>query len=256
MGKSRVSVISYLNSKPFLFGLNESLISQEIQMSLDIPSKTVSKLAFNQTDIGLVPVGGLEDLDKYEIFSNYCIGSVGKVRTVVLASEVPLPEIDTVLMDYQSRSSVLLSKVLSKFYWQKDFRWENTCAGFENRSIGGSTAGVVIGDRVFEVEKRLPFIYDLSEEWFNFTGLPFVFAAWATNKLISRRLKEKFNDAFAFGTENIPEIVKLEQENYPDVDIFDYFTQNISFGFDEEKREGMRKFLELAKKLEPIELAK
>lgn len=228
--------------------------AKNMQLSLDIPSKIVAKLAYHQAEIGLIPVAGLEDLDRYQIISDYCIGAVGKVKTVSLVSEVPLNEVETILMDYQSRSSVLLAKVLAKFYWKKEFNWENTCNDFQNKSIKGKTAGVVIGDRVFEIENRYKYNYDLSEEWFKFTGLPFVFAVWAATTPVSKQFEKIFNEALAFGIEKINEIAQLEQSNYPDVDIYDYFENNISFNFDEAKKTGMKKFLELAKKLEPVEL--
>ncbi|HSH19547.1 MAG TPA: menaquinone biosynthesis protein [Draconibacterium sp.] len=254
MEKTRVSIVSYLNSKPFLYGLNNSVVSKEIDLSLDIPSKVAAKLAFNQVDVGLIPVAGLEDLDNYRIISDYCIGSVGKVKTVVLVSEVPIDQIDTVLMDYQSRSSVLLAKVLAKFYWKKSFQWENTCNNFQNVSIKGNTAGVIIGDRVFDIEDKFTYIYDLSEEWYNFTRLPFIFAVWAAKENISKSFEKKFNNALAFGIENLNEIVQIEQSYYPNVNIADYFALNISFDLNDEKREGMKKFLELARKLELVEL--
>lgn len=50
------------------------------------------------------------------------------------------------------------------------------------------------------------------------------------------------------------EIGKMEQSYYPSVNIADYFTQNIRFELDDEKRAGMKKFLELARKLELVEL--
>jgi len=254
MEKTRVSIVSYLNSKPFLYGLNKSFVANSIKMSLDIPSKIVSKLDFGLADIGLIPVAGLQDLNHYQLVSDYCIGSINKVRTVVLVSEVPLSEIETILMDYQSRSSILLAKVLAKFFWKKEYKWENTCNDFQNISIKGKVAGVVIGDRVFDIENKYKYSYDLSEEWFKFTGLPFVFAVWAATSEISESFETDFNRALAFGIENIPNIVQMEQTNYPDVNIYDYFTQNISFSFDEEKKAGMKKFLELAKQLEPVEL--
>jgi chorismate dehydratase len=254
MEKTRVSIVSYLNSKPFLYGLNKSLVANEIDLSLDIPSKVASKLAFNLADIGLIPVAGLEDLDDYQIIGDYCIGSIGKVRTVVLVSEVPLEQVETVLMDYQSRSSVLLAKVLAKFYWKKLFKWENTCTDFQNSSIKGKTAGVVIGDRVFDVENKFRYIYDLSEEWYNFTHLPFVFAVWAANKKVTKSFESSFNAALAFGIGNLAEIIRIEQPVYPNVDIADYFAHNISFELDNEKRAGMKTFLELAQKLELVEL--
>jgi len=254
MEKTRISIVSYLNSRPFLYGLKNSIVAKEIDLSLDIPSKVAAKLAFNLADVGLIPVAGLEDLDDYQIIGNYCIGSVGKVKTVILASDVPLDEIETVLMDYQSRSSVLLAKVLAKFYWKKSFNWENTCNDFQNVSIQGKTAGIVIGDRVFDIENKFRYIYDLSEEWYNFTRLPFVFAVWATNGKVSKSFEKAFNNALAFGIENLPEIILMEQSNYKNVDIADYFTRNISFELDEAKKDGMKKFLELAQKLELVEL--
>ncbi len=254
MEKIRVSVVSYLNSKPFLFGLKNSEVSKEIELSLDIPSKVAAKLSYNQADIGLIPVAGLEDLDDYRLIGDYCIGSAGKVKTVVLVSDVPLHEIETVLMDYQSRTSVLLAKVLAKFYWKKAFNWENTCNNFQNVSIHGKTAGVLIGDRVFDVEDRFRFVYDLSEEWFNFTQMPFVFAVWAANKEIPVPFEMAFNKALDFGLAHIEEIVNIEREKFPKVDIAKYFTENISFKLDFEKRAAMKKFLELARKLELVEL--
>jgi chorismate dehydratase len=254
MEKTRVSIVSYLNSKPFLYGLKKSIVGKEIDLSLDIPSKVAAKLAFNLADVGLIPVAGLEDLDDYQIISDYCIGSDGKVKTVVLASDVPLEQIETVLMDYQSRSSVLLAKVLAKFYWKKSFNWENTCNNFQNVSIKDKTAGVVIGDRVFDIENKFRYIYDLSEEWNTFTHLPFVFAVWAANSKVSKSFERAFNSALAFGIENMPEIIRMEQSNYPNVDIAGYFTRNISFQFDEAKKAGMKKFLELSQKLELVEL--
>jgi chorismate dehydratase len=256
MDKTRVSVVSYLNSKPFLYGLQHSPIAEKISITSDIPSKVAGKLAFNQTDIGLIPVAGLEDLDEYKIIGNYCIGAVGKVKTVVLVADVPIDEVETVLMDYQSRSSVLLAKVLAKFYWKKQFRWENTCNDFQNVSIGGKTAGVVIGDRVFEIENRFRFVYDLSEEWQKFTGLPFVFAVWAANKKIDPAFENEFNSALELGLKALNTICKTEQANYPGVDIAGYFDQNISFELNQQKRDGMKRFLELARKLEPAVLGK
>jgi chorismate dehydratase len=249
MDKLKVSLISYLNSRPFLFGLENSPVRGEIELELDFPSKTALHIANNLIDIGLVPVGSLPDLDQYQIIGEYCIGADGPVRTVILASEVPIDRIQTILMDYQSRSAVLLTKILSKFFWKKEIKWENTSDHFESDSISGTKAGIVIGDRVFGIEKRYPFIYDLSSEWKSFTGLPFVFAVWATRKELTSGFLERFNEAMAFGVNSVPEVEKTEQKNYPDVDIHEYLTRNISYRFDSRKKEGMALFLEYVRKI-------
>jgi len=249
MDKTRVSIVSYLNSKPFLYGLKKSFIADQIDVSVDIPSDVAAKLRTDNTDVGLIPVGALADLQDYRLIGDFCIGAHGNVRTVVLASDVPFKEIDTILLDYQSRTSVILARVLSHFFWKKIFNFEHTSAGFENDLIRGNKAGVVIGDRVFEMEKKYRYTLDLSEEWVNFTKLPFVFAVWVANKNVSEQFKRNFNLALDLGIKNISEIVKQEQANYPDVDINDYFSRNINFILDDNKMEGMNKFLELSDKL-------
>ena len=249
MDKTRVSIVSYLNSKPFLYGLRNSGITDQIEISIDIPSKVASKLRHGATDIGLIPVGALSDLGQFNIIGDHCIGAHGNVRTVVLASDVPLSDIDTILLDYESRTSVLLVRVLARFFWGREFTYRQTCIGYENKSIGGSTAGVVIGDRVFNVEKKYLYTIDLSEEWVKCAGLPFVFAVWVSNKNVSEQFQKDFNHALDYGIKNISEIVRLERENYPDIDIQDYFFRNLNFMLDENKKAGMNKFIRLVKEL-------
>ncbi len=249
MEKIRISIVSYLNSKPFLFGLKYSNIADEIELTTDIPSVVASKLALGQSDVGLIPVGALTDLKDSYIISDYCIGAYGNVRTVVLVSDVPLDKIKTVLLDPESRTSVLLARILARFYWKKEFEFKPAFSGYEISSVVGSTAAVVIGDRVFRVEKKYRYTLDLSEEWVRFTGLPFVFAVWAANKNVTEQFRRKFNRALEFGIKNISEIVADEKDNYPEINISDYFLTNLSFSLDNSKKEGMEKFVKLAAEL-------
>ena len=73
--------------------------------------------------------------------------------------------------------------------------------------IKGTAAGLVIGDRALEQRKHSTFIYDLGAEWRFVTGLPFVFAAWVSNKKLPDHFIEKFNEANAIGLNHIDEIV-------------------------------------------------
>src|ERR1043165_5988838 len=108
----RVSAVNYLNSKPFIFGLQNSDIINEIDLQLDIPSVCADKLEENKVDIGLVPVAILPELEEHHIISDYCIGADGEVSSVLLLSDVPLDEIKSIHLDYQSRTSVMLAQVL------------------------------------------------------------------------------------------------------------------------------------------------
>ena len=128
----KISIVNYTNTLPFKWALKRSDIMQKIDLQEDIPSICAQKLKFKQVDLALVPVALLPKLDTYFIETKYCIGANGKVDSVKLYSQVPLNEIKTVTLDYQSKSSITLTKVLFKFFWNFEVDYLDAMPGFEN----------------------------------------------------------------------------------------------------------------------------
>jgi chorismate dehydratase len=250
MDKIKISAVSYLNSKPFVYGLVHSQLLENIDLSLDIPSLCASKLKEKIVDIGLVPTAAIPEIEGANIITDYCISASGKVRTVVLASEVPLNQITTIILDYQSRTSVRLVKILANNYWKIFPKWKEGGADFINNEIGGTTAGVVIGDRVFTIEEKFPYIYDLGEAWKEMTGLDFVFACWVANKPIDKEFIEEFSKVLESGISHIPEVIEEYRQLYPTYQLDGYFHENIFYVFDESKRKGLELFWKYNEKLE------
>lgn len=210
------------------------------------PAKIASMLMNDEIDVGLVPVAIIPKLKEHYIISDYCIGAVKKVASVCLFSEVPLAEIKTVILDYQSRTSVELAKILLEYYWKLDVKFEAAAENFREH-IRGTTAAVVIGDRAFEQRKISAYHFDLAAAWISFTGLPFVFAAWVANKKLPPEFIYRFNEANKIGLENINAVVA---ENIsPFYDLKTYYTEDISYNLTAEKRKGLEKFLEFLKKV-------
>src|SRR5690606_37718031 len=89
MNKVKVSAVSYINTWPFMYGIKhaESLLDM-CEIETDIPSRCAQKLIENQVDVGLVPVAALLDIPNYKIIADYCIGSVGAVRSEEHTSEL------------------------------------------------------------------------------------------------------------------------------------------------------------------------
>lgn len=237
----KISVVSYLNSKPFIHGLDKNS-RPEWEVSLDIPSECARKLISGEADLGLVPVASLLAIPDYQIVSPYCIGAVGKVDSVKLYSEVPVEKIENVLLDYQSRTSVNLVQVLARELWKISPSWTNSVSGFESQ-ISGTTAAVVIGDRTFSLNGKFRYEYDLSEGWQSLTGLPFVFAVWAARKKMSPETEATFTEALRHGLANIEEVVKYNSPLYPEVDVNAYLTRSINYNLDMEKRKAIELFL-------------
>lgn len=241
--KVKISIVNYFNTLPFRYGLKKSAVINQIDLQEDIPSICAQKLKFNQVDIGLVPVALLPELDNYKIITDYCIGANGNVDSVKLYSEVPLSEIKTITLDYQSRSSIKLTKVLNKFYWKQNFEYRDAKPGYE-KNIKGCDAAVVIGDRTFVLNGKYKYEFDLAEEWKKMTGLPFVFAAWVTTSEINEKFIEEFNLALSYGIKNTAEAIQESAKKYPlNFDAADYLKNKISYNLDADKKEALEMFL-------------
>jgi chorismate dehydratase len=238
--KIRVGAVSYLNTKPLIYGFEQGMMKEEVELVIDYPARIAAALLNDEIDIGLVPVAILPEMNAYYIVGDHCIGSEGEVASVCLFSEVPLEQIKTVLLDYQSRTSVKLAQVLMKEFWKIDPVLKN--AGHDFRSeIKGTTAAVVIGDRALEQRKISTYQYDLGLAWKQYTGLPFVFAAWISNKPLSEEFIQEFNKVNDFSLQHIDEIVCINP--YPIFDLKKYYTECISYNLTAEKREGLKAFL-------------
>jgi len=238
----RIGAVSYLNTRPLLYGLKRSGLMDRIDLVEDYPARIAAMLLNDEIDVGLVPVVVIPQLKDPHIITDYCIGTEGEVASVALFSEVPMEQVTTVLLDYQSRTSVNLAKLLLKEYWKKEVVLEDAREDFRSR-IGGTTAGIVIGDRALEQRKISAYCYDLGLAWKAHTGLPFVFAAWVSNKPLGDEFEDAFNRANGYGVKHIEEVVA--ENAYPVYDLTKYYTQNISYQLTEDKRKGLDLFLRL-----------
>ncbi len=242
-----VSIVSYLNTAPFLYGLKHSgkININDFNISLDIPAVCAQKLINGEADIGLIPSAVLPLLPTYTIIGKTCIGAVGKVDSVMLLSNVPIEKIDRILLDYQSRTSVKLCQILAANYWKINPQFENASPNYI-AEINNNTAGIVIGDRVFDVKSQFKYAYDLAEEWYNFKKLPFVFACWTSIHPINDEVIVQLEDALQFGINHLKETIIETIPKYPlHYPVENYLTQRISYNLDEAKLKGLETFLSL-----------
>ena len=239
--KIRVAAVSYLNTKPLLYGIKRHPIFKEIELVEDYPSKIAQMLINGEVDIGLIPVAATLKMKQWHIASDYCIGSDGAVASVCIFSEVPIEQVERVYLDYQSRTSVNLAKILLKEYWQKEVELIDATGEDFREEIKGTTAGVIIGDRALEQRLKSKYHYDLGEAWKLYTGLPFVFAAWISNKELPEAFITSFNEANASGLQHLNNVIA--ENPYSFFDLKTYYTGCISYVLDDEKKKGMKLFL-------------
>jgi chorismate dehydratase len=181
----RVGAVSYLNTKPLIEGLGE--FAPNAQLILDVPSRLADRLAAGDLDVGLIPVVEYFRAGNYSIVPGVSIASRGAVLSVTLFSRVPWPEIRSIAMDEGSRTSVALTRILLEKRYGIRPRIEQLPLGV---AADGMTTDAVllIGDRAMKA--CLPGFahsYDLGQEWFDWIGLPFVYAVWAVRDGVDLR---------------------------------------------------------------------
>jgi chorismate dehydratase len=242
--KWRIGAVSYLNTRPLLLGMEQGPFCDSIHLMKSYPAQIAQDLLDDTIDIGLVPVAIMPLLSNPQIVSKYVIGTEGEVASVALFSQVPMDQIEKVYLDYQSRTSVQLAKVLLAQYWNKEVEFLIATEGYINE-ISGTTAGVIIGDRALASLNRFEHIYDLGLAWKAYSGLPFVFAAWVANKPIPAAFMEAFEAANGYGLAHLEEVITLIPAAEQVYDLHKYYTENISYAFTAEKKKGLDSFLKL-----------
>jgi chorismate dehydratase len=249
MDPLKISAVSYLNTIPFVYGIRNSGYLEDFRLDLAVPCVCTSNLKTGKSDIALIPVGSIPLLNGIQYVTNYCIGAVSPVKTVLLLSHQPLTSISKIHLDWDSRTSVRLAKVLANKFWKIDPEWISLKSGEAERSKGIESL-VAIGDKTFELVNHYEYVYDLAEEWIKFTSLPFVFAAWVSTKKLPDVTLEKFNKALEFGINHKPETIEFFKDSIPPgIDAAKYLNENISFEFDEEKKKGLDLFLSYLKEM-------
>lgn len=247
----RIAAVSYLNTIPFIHGINHAGNDLRAEFLLS-PPKGCAQALYNQSaDIALIPVAAIPALEPLRIITPYCIGASTPVRTVVLVSNSPVEQIHTLYLDSHSITSATLVRVLAAELWNITPVWKelNDYTLLDTPQPG--TAYLLIGDKVFPQEGRFACTYDLAEAWRELTALPFVFAAWVARPTVSQEVIDSLEMALRYGVNHIEEAIAASE--YRDKSYaYDYLTHNIDFRFDEQKRRAMQLFWEKGMKITPL----
>jgi len=249
--KPRVSVVSYLNTVPLVWGMLHGEQRGLFDLSFAIPSECADRLADGRADIGIVPSVEL-NRQKLDIIRGTGIACRGPVRSILLISKVPFPEIRTFATDSSSRTSVALSRIiLARKYGVEPALYSQV--PHIARMLEQCDAALVIGDAALVLDPAtLPFhVLDLGDEWTKMTGLPMVFAVWAARAELPHQDPQPFTDSLRFGMAHMDDIV---QEWYRKLGISEalareYLTRNIIFELGEQEYTGLATFLQYAAEL-------
>lgn len=258
--KVRITGVNYLNTFPFRYGLEKFMSTLNwAEINYANPYECAQMLVYHQTNVALAPVAILAYKPHLQIVTNYCLSTNYAVQSVKIYSHKKIDKIKNIVLDYQSLSSVSLVKVLMRYYWKKEVEYIKGYAGFENNLM--ADAMLVIGDRTFELNGKFEYEYDLAAEWFEFTNMPFVFAAWISNTPLTAEQIYHLNNAFEYGLSHLDDVIQQTVLNTKIMNflisservktISYYLKNNMYYHLDDVRKQSIQFFLKLLNTIIP-----
>ena len=241
--KIKVGAVSYLNTKPLVYRLDE--IAPYAEISYDLPSRLADQLGSGELDVALIPSIEYFQNSTYEIVSDACIGCRGPVLSVKLLTRGPFDRIRTLALDEGSRTSVALARVLLQQRFGLTPQLESLPIG---SGVGDTTADAVllIGDRAMNSPAG-GFIdeWDLGDQWCRWSELPFVFAMWvARPEVDTAKLVSALRQARDEGVTNLESIAAEEAAavGLSPSECLSYLRDNLYFHFGSREQSGLELF--------------
>src|SRR5688500_5063527 len=106
----RIQGVKYLNAWPPLYGLMMGREREQVRMAL--PSVLAQRLVSGEADLALAPVATLALGPSFELVRGICIGADGEVASVLVVGECPIEDMELLLLDTASRTSVVLARLI------------------------------------------------------------------------------------------------------------------------------------------------
>src|SRR5438093_2734333 len=174
-----IAASSYLNAAPlcysFVYGAQKSRCTF---LSDEAPARCAELLAEGHADASLIPVIEYQRIPGLRIAPGACVASKRSVRSVLLASRVPITQVRSVALDMSSRTSAALIQIILGHFYKISASYRTSPPKLEDM-LESDDAALIIGDPAMLIDRSALHVYDLAEEWQEHTGLPFVFAFWA-----------------------------------------------------------------------------
>ena len=179
----RLGCVRYLNTLPLIEGLEKAA---DLDLVPAAPARLIDLLLARDVDAALVSIiDAQRSPEPLTLIPSGMIGCDGATLTVRLYSAVPLDRIAARAADADSHTAITLCRVLLARRFGVSPRVADFAAPAD--AVGAASAewpeaALLIGDKVVTAAPppaRYPHTLDLGEAWKNWTGLPFVYAAWA-----------------------------------------------------------------------------
>ncbi|HVS82537.1 MAG TPA: menaquinone biosynthesis protein [Pyrinomonadaceae bacterium] len=256
----RIAASSYLNTAPLIWSFIHGSKRHNVELFTDeAPARCAEMLTLGEVDAALVPVIEYQRMADVVIVPDVCVGSRSAVRSVVIATRRNnLKKVKRVALDDSSRTSVALVKIIFREFLGFEPEWQSSPPDLDVM-LKENDAALIIGDPAMKIPRDQFRVFDLATLWHEHTGFGFVFAMWMARASEADHMRAiDFAAARDEGLANLDEIAArhANQIALSRDEIKDYLTRNIAFRMDEDMKQGLQLYFDLARKHQQIEEVK
>ena len=295
MSKLRISIVEFLNTAPLVWGFTDGPLQGRYDLSFTVPSLCAEALRAGKVDVAIIPAVEYQRMDGMVVLPEMAVAAKGEVRSILVLAKKPIEQAKRIALDTNSRSSVALTRLLSKGFWRIDPEFIDSPPD-PAAMLAQADAALVIGDPALRIRLKVDallakapdsegcgcddaalhqqdqiipgidtlFVYDVAEQWRQMTGKPCVLAIWVGRReFITPEVVADFLASKEYGLARIGEIaesasLKLE---LPPRDLEIYLRDHIDFSLDAANLEGLELYFRqcaaagLIPRARPIEFA-
>ncbi|MBV9452698.1 MAG: menaquinone biosynthesis protein [Rubrobacter sp.] len=247
----RIGFINYLNCLPLRLGLEATGGLEGIELIGGTPADSNAALLSGEVEVGLVSSASwARNRDRLQRVQGYGITSDGSVMSVLLATRKnqPLSDAQRVALTSESATSHSLAEIVLERVYGASPRYEVVSMPPE-WALAEYDAALFIGDKALGVRCLGGVeVYDLGEAWERFTGLPMVYAIWASRGDPARYgfWADRVAQAVDWAEKHLDAVVEeARRRGAPatDEDLRTYFTSCIAYQIGEREEEGLKRYL-------------
>ena len=240
--KPVIGKIPYLNSFPFYDGWG-NLPFDTVEL---FPKQLGESARRGELDGGLFSLYDFFTLEDEFVALDLGIAARGPVKSILLFTDCPLWDLSgkTIAVTDQTATSFRLMRLILEIK-EKQTGLRYT-ADFSQKTAGM----LLIGNQALaEKRKKLRtyrYLYDLSEFWYHWTGLPFVFAVWAFRKTLPAAALDKIRIQLESSLEksltNLEKTAVLGSEELGSLGERTAYLSGITYRLGPEEKKGLELF--------------
>lgn len=198
----KVGTVPYLNACPLVDWFHFDGSDRGVSVIDAVPSELAGLISTQEVTVGLVSTLQAILQPEFSTVSDIGVAATGAVESVRLFSKCPITSLDVVALDNSSNTSNVLLQILLKKVYGRSCSYSHYQPDLRSMTAEADAA-LLIGDNGYEVADIYPYVYDLGQEWFDWTGLPFVYAIWTSKDPLDPELLDLLHDASDWGLKHL-----------------------------------------------------